>query len=103
MGLIAASFGKLLGRAVDASRLWSRAPGRVRQRDARAKKQVGGDGWSIAGEGEGQDLARTQLGWAAHTRLSRSEGTQDTAPARLQQRGEMQSCSAGIDKALFER
>lgn len=55
-------------------------------------------------EGEGQDLSRAQLGWAAHTRLSRarSEGAQGTAPVGLQHRGNAE-CSAGIDKALFER
>lgn len=45
--------------------------------------------WSRAGEGEEQDLARAQLGWAAHTRLSRarSEGAQGMGLVGLQQRG----------------
>lgn len=93
---------------MDASRLWSRAVGRVRQRESRAEIQAGGDGWSMeqswGGRRAGFGQSPAGMGSTHETEQSQERRCSGQGPCEAAaEGGEMQSCSAGIDKALFER
>jgi len=102
------SFGKLLGRAMGASRLRNRAAGRVKESADRAKTQAGGDGRSMeqcwGGKRAGFGHSPAGKGCTHEAEQRQEQRCPGHGPFGAPAEGrETQSFSAWIDKSLFER